>query len=178
MKYSLVSAALLAVLATGVQAQNIERVKMTDNDLSCQQIYGEIGQMDGVIALASQPVPAPLAQPDATAGMGGQVAGAVAQTAIASAVARGAAGGFGGFGNIGGGLGNLGGGLGNMFGGIAQQIAQGATAQQAASSGAAQQQAAATQQNQALLSQQAQGRKEHLTGMFLSKGCKMSDIRR
>ncbi len=170
MKYSLVSAALLAVFATGVQAQNIERVKMTDNDLSCQQIYGEIGQMDGVIALASQPVPAPLAQPDATAGMGGQVAGAVAQTAIAGALAR-SAGSFGGFGNFGGGLGN-------MFGGIAQQMAQGATAQQAASSGAAQQQAAATQQNQALQSQQAQGRKEHLTSMFLSKGCKMSDVKR
>ncbi|MBC7608206.1 MAG: hypothetical protein H7228_01310 [Polaromonas sp.] len=166
MKYSLVSVALFTLLTTGVQAQNIERIKMTDNDLNCQQIYGEIGQMDGVIALASQPVPAPLAQPDATAG----VAGAVAQTAIAGAMAR-SAGSFGGFGNFGGGLGN-------MFGGIAQQMVQGATAQQAASSGAAQQQATAGQQNQALQSQQAQGRKEHLTGMFLSKGCKMSDIKR
>ena len=170
MKYSLVSVALLALLASGVQAQNIERVKMTDNDLSCQQIYGEIGQMDGVIARASQPVATPLAEPDATAGMGGQVAGAVAQTAIAGALARGA-GGFGGFGNFGGGLGN-------MFGGIAQQMAQGVTAQQAANSGAAQQQALAAQQNQALQSQQAQGRKEHLTGMFLSKGCKMSNIQK
>ena len=166
MKYSLLSVALLALLATGVQAQNIERVKMTDNDLSCQQIYGEIGQMDGVIALANQPVPAPLAQPDAAAG----VAGAVAQTAIAGAMAR-SAGSFGGFGNFGGGLGN-------MFGGIAQQMAQGATAQQAATSGASQQQAAGAQQNQAMQSQQAQARKEHLTSMFLSKGCKMSDIRK
>ena len=166
MKYSLVSVTLLALLTTGVQAQNIERVKMTDNDLNCQQIYGEIGQMDGVIARANQPVATPLAQPDVSAG----VAGAVAQTALAGAMAR-SAGSFGGFGNFGGGLGN-------MFGGIAQQMAQGATAQQAASSGAAQQQAAATQQNQALQSQQAQGRKEHLTGMFLSKGCKMSEIQK
>ena len=42
-------------LALSAVAQTIERVKMTDNDLSCQQIYGEIIQMDGVIAKANQP---------------------------------------------------------------------------------------------------------------------------
>lgn len=49
-----------------------------------------------------------------------------------------------------------------MFGGIAQQIIQGATAQQ----------------NQALQGQQAQARKNQLTGMYLSKGCRMGDIQK
>lgn len=166
------ASAVLALAALPAHAQTIERVKMTDNDLSCQQIYGEIGQMDKVMSLAATtPPPAAGTQvADAGNNVGGQVAGAVAQTALATAVAQnpGMLGNFGGFG----------GGFGSMFGGIAQQLVQGATAQQAASNGAAQQQAAAVQQNMALQAQQAQGRKEHLTGMFLSKGCKMSDIQK
>ncbi len=70
------------------------------------------------------------------------------------------------------------GGLGGMFGSLANMAAQNASAQQAAAAGAAQQQAAQAQQNNALVAQQAQGRKEHLTGMFLSKGCKMSDVQK
>ena len=38
--------------------------------------------------------------------------------------------------------------------------------------------AAQQAQQNGLLAQQAQGRKEHLTGMFLSKGCKMADIQK
>ena len=49
------TAAVLMLCAAGAQAQNIERVKMTDNDLSCQQIYSEIGLMDANIAKAGQP---------------------------------------------------------------------------------------------------------------------------
>lgn len=185
MKTTALCAAVLSLLAAGVQAQGIERVKMTDNDLSCKQIYGEIGQMDGVIARASQPVAVPAQQMAAAApadsgqgaAIGAGVAGAVAQTAIANAAVR--SGGFGGFGGFGGGLGGLGG----VFGGIAQQAmasqaqqqAQQQQQQQAAAQAAAQQAQMQAQQN-ALLGQQAQGRKEHLTGMFLSKGCKMSDV--
>ena len=168
MKHLPLAAAVLAFAALSAQAQTIERVKMTDNDLSCQQIYGEIGQMDKVVAMAAQQSAAatPAVAQDPAANVGGQVAGAVAQTALAGAVAQ----------NPGllGNLGGFGGGLGSMFGGIAQQFA----AQQAANAGAAQQQAATTQQSIALQAQQAQGRKEHLTGMFLSKGCKMSDIQK
>ena len=121
-----------------------------------------------------RPLAAQAAAPvDNSAVIGGQVAGAVAQTALAAAAAKSGSS-FGGFGGFGG----SGGGLGNMFGGIAQQLVQGATAQQAAANGAAQQQVAAVQQNQALQGQQAQARKEHLTGMFLSKGCKMSAIQK
>jgi len=170
MKHLPLAAAVLAFIALGAHAQTIERVRMTDNDLSCQQIYGEISQMDKVITMASQQTAAaaPAApQADAGTNVGGQVAGAVAQQALASAAAQNP-GMFGGFG----------GGLGSMFGGIAQQLAQGAANQQTANNAAAQQQTAAVQQSIAMQAQQAQGRKEHLTSLFLSKGCKMSDIQK
>jgi hypothetical protein len=167
MKTTALLAALLTLAAVGAHAQNIERVKMTDNDLSCKQIFLEIGQMDGVIARASQPVAvatAPAgATPDNSAAVGAGVAGAVAQTAMARS------GGFGGFGG-------LGGGLGGMFGGIAQQAMNSQAQQQQAAAQAAAQQAQMQAQQQGLMGQQAQARKEHLTGLFLSKGCKMSDV--
>ena len=168
--------ALAGLLAASLaQAQTIERVKMTDNDLSCQQIYLEIGQMDGVIAKANQvtgtasPATTPGSDPSAQAA-GAAVAGAVATEAIGQAVARTGFGGFGGFGG--------GGGLGGLFGNIAANAAQQQAQQAAAQQAAAQQAAAAQAQQGALQSQQAQGRKEHLTGLFLSKGCKMADIQK
>lgn len=172
----LTTLALAALCALGsASAQTIERVKMTDNDLSCQQIFNEIAQMDAVIARANQPVAAPAQAAAPADGTGGQVAagvaGAVAQQAIGQAAARGGFGGFGGFGGAAGGL----------FGGLVNQAAQQqqqAAQQQAAQQAAAQQAAAQQAQQNALLGQQAQGRKEHLTGLFLSKGCKMSEIQR
>ena len=158
---------LLLAASAGVSAQTpIERVKLTDNDLTCQQVYGEITQMDAVIGRANQPVAAaPVADPSAGQGaaVAGAVAGAVAQQAMVNAAARS---GFG-FGGFGGGAGAIGG----LFGGLAQQaVAQQAAGQQAAAAAGAQ---LAAQQGQ-----QAQGRKDHLTGLFLSKGCKMSDIQK
>lgn len=41
----------LVGLATGLQAQTIPRMKLTDSELSCAQIQTEIGQMDDVLAL-------------------------------------------------------------------------------------------------------------------------------
>jgi len=162
----LVSIAFAAALVgAGVQAQTIERVRMTDNDLSCQQIYTESLQMDAVVARAAQPVQ-PVAAVDPNANATAQVAGAVAQAAVVNSAARS---GFGGLGHFGGG--SLHGGL---LGGVAQQAATNNAQQQMANQQAAAQQA---QQN-GLLAQQAQGRKEHLTGMFLSKGCKMADIQK
>jgi hypothetical protein len=157
------------------QAQTIERVKMTDNDLSCQQIYGEIGQMDGVIAKANlatgtaAPAATPGSDPSAQAA-GAAVAGAVATQAIGQVAARTGFGGFGGFGG--------GGGLGGLFGNVAQAAANTAVQQQQAAAAQQQQAAAAQAQQSAMLQQQAQGRKEHLTSLFLSKGCKMSDIQK
>ena len=153
MKSSLVILTL-CTLSSAAMAQNIDRVKMTDNDMSCQQIYGEIGQMDGVIAKANQPQPV-AAAPAADNSAGAQIAGAV----VAQAAARSGFGGFGGFGGA----------LGNLLGGAAQAAAQQQSQQDAAAQAA---------QRGALLGQQAQGRKEHLTGLFLSKGCRMSDIQR
>ncbi len=160
------SVALLLLLpaAINAHAQTIERVRMTDNDLSCQQIYNETVQMDAVIARASQPaVPVAAAADANNANVGTQVAGAVAQTAIAHGAARSGFAGFGG--------GSL---LGGLLGGAAQQAATANAQQQAV----AQQQAALQAQQGAMLAQQAQGRKEHLTTMFLSKGCKLGDMQK
>jgi hypothetical protein len=146
-------------LAVAAQAQTIERMKMTDGSLTCQQMFDEIKMMDSVIAQANaQPAAAPAAADNAVAG---QVAGAVAQQALAQVAAR--SGGFGGFGGFGGGSGGLGG----LFNNMAQQAVQQATAPAPA---------AAPAGNPAL-AQQAAGRKEHLTGMFLGKNCKMTDVK-
>lgn len=163
---ALAVAIAMALAVPALSAQTIERVRMTDNDLSCQQIYNETVQMDAVVARASQPAmaAAPVADPNANVGV--QVAGAVAQTAIVHGAARS---GFGGFGGLGGG--SL---LGGLLGGAAQQAAT-ANAQQQAM---AQQQAAMQAQQGALLAQQAQGRKEHLTTLFLSRGCKLGDMQK
>ncbi len=166
----------LALLAgAAAQAQNIERMKLSDNDMNCQSLYGEISQMDAVMQRAAQPVAPVAASPAADAGgsMGGQVAGAVAAQALANTAARGGGGGF--FGGGGGGLfggGGGGGGLGGLFGSIASAAVQNNAQQQAA---AAPVQAEPAPQNQ-MLAQQAQARKEHLTTLFLGKGCKMADV--
>lgn len=77
---SVLAASLLAMAAHGAGAQTIERVKLTDNDLSCQQIYAEAQQMETAMQLAGPglpPAPAPAVQ---------QVAPQVPQQALAAAV--------------------------------------------------------------------------------------------
>ena len=54
---SLFCAALAGMGTTGVGAQSIARVQLTDNDLSCSQIYAESQQMDTVIQLAGPGLP-------------------------------------------------------------------------------------------------------------------------
>jgi hypothetical protein len=150
-------AAALVLSAVSAQAQTIERVKMSDNDLSCQQVYDEIKQMEAVVARVSAPPATATAAADPAAGnaaVGAQVAGAVAQQALATS-------GFGGFGG---------------FGGMLSGLVQAAGAQQAQQQAAAQQSGALQAQQNAVLMQQAQGRKEHLTTVFLGKGCKMSEL--
>lgn len=159
-------AATLTLLGTALHAQTIDRVRMTDNDLGCQQIYNETVQMDAIVARAAQPVVPVAAVADPNANVGTQVAGAVAQAAIVNGAARSGFAGFSGFGG-----GSL---LGGLLGGAVQQAATANDQQHAA----AQQQAAMQAQQGAVLAQQAQGRKEHLTTLFLSKGCKLSDIQK
>ncbi|MDO9403707.1 MAG: hypothetical protein Q7T87_06735 [Polaromonas sp.] len=60
---SMAAAALaLASSAPTLQAQTIERVRLTDNELSCTQIYAEVQQMDSMVQLAGTMSPAPVAQ--------------------------------------------------------------------------------------------------------------------
>jgi hypothetical protein len=157
-------AILACAAALDAQAQTIERMKMTDGDLNCQQIFTEIKQMDVLIAQANAAPAA--AAPSAENAAAQQVAGAVAQQAMAQVAARS---GFGGLFGGGGGssasslLGGGGGGLGGLFGGMAQQAVAPAPVAVPAGNPA--------------LAQQAAGRKEHLTGLFLGKQCKMSDVK-
>lgn len=151
--------ALMAAAATCAQAQTIERMKMTDGDLTCQQMYDEIKMMDMMAAQAAAQPAAAAPAPSQDNQVGAQVAGAVAQTAVAHAAARS---------GWGWGAGSAGSALGGLFGGLAQ-----AAAQQQAQAPAP---APAAMGNPALAAQAA-GRKEHLTGLFLGKSCKMSEMR-
>ncbi|MEN9539147.1 MAG: hypothetical protein RLZZ126_1382 [Pseudomonadota bacterium] len=175
-----------ALLAAGLaHAQTIERVKLTDNDLNCQAIYAEITQMDTVITRGNQMVaagqpaaPAPAAAQDGQSPVAGQVMGAVAQQALGNVAARGGGGLFGGGGGLGGLFGGGGGGgAGGLFGNIAAAAVQN-QAQQAPVQQAAPAQPSGQTAQAAALVQQAQARKEHLTGLFLGKSCKMADIQR
>ncbi len=67
---------LTALLCLNANAQNIERVKITDNELGCRQIHDELGAMDQVIAEAKQSQSS--SENTTTAG---QVGGAAAEVA-------------------------------------------------------------------------------------------------
>ncbi len=171
MKHFFLASSLLGFLTVSAQAQTIERVKMTDGDLTCQQLYAETVDMDEVMAKNKT---TPAAAPTGASGAS-QTAGIATQAEGVSNIAQGAAtisaysGSFGGFGAFSS--------LGSLIGGAAK-MAQGSAAQQAATEAVAQQKAAAEQQAKAQMTGQAQARKEHVTSLFLSKGCKMSDIQK
>lgn len=138
---------LLLILGMGgaapVFAQPIERVKISDNDLSCRQIHDELGQMDAIIRAAQEKQKS--AETSTTAAQAGGVAAEVAsRTGL--------------FGKIGG-----------LFGHIAGTAAAKTAAGVAEQSAQKEAQAAKEEESQAL------ARKEHLTALFLAKGCKASD---
>lgn len=242
------SALALASLQA-VSAQTIERVKLTDNDLSCQQIYAESQQMDAAMQLAGPGLPASLTAPPTAAPVPQgaplsavqqavlnhpnnanltpeQKAALIAQTGMAesrgnaavtglyagapsaatlhgavamdpgvqAAVARARASGMSeaqinatmGLGMQRAGLGALGapaaapsagqayaqaGGLAGIFGALA-----GAAAPRTAA--VAVPVAAAAPPQGGGLGAQAKARKDHLTGLFLSRGCRMSDVQK
>ncbi len=68
--------ALITLLSLCANAQNIERVKITDNELSCRQIHDELGEMDRAITEARQAQAS--SENTATAGQVGGVAAEVA----------------------------------------------------------------------------------------------------
>lgn len=153
---TLVSLMALAALAASqgawAQAPLIERVKLTDNEMSCQMIYGEIRQMEGFTAAAPAPAAAVVVAAAPVAEAPNPLAHAATQQAVAQIAARG--------------------GFGGMFGGLMNAVAQTAPA------AAQPQQAAAAPVQPNGLAAQAQARKEHLTSLFLGKGCKLSDVQR
>jgi hypothetical protein len=170
-------AAALALTIGAAQAQTIERSKLTDNDMSCQQIFDEFKLMDKVAA--GEPLPDPAA---GGTGVGGQVVNqvgaAVAQQAMGQVAGK-LGGLFGGGGNSA--AGGLGGALGGLFGGNKAQPTTGAgflgnVVGQVAQNAANQPAPAAAAPNPQL-AQQAAARKENLTGLFLGKGCKMGDMK-
>lgn len=67
---------LTMLFSFGANAQNIERVRITDSELSCRQIHDELGAMDKVIADAKQAQAS--GETTATAGQVGGVAAEVA----------------------------------------------------------------------------------------------------
>lgn len=100
-RYRIQTPAILASVALGLAllggvagAQNIERVRLTDNDLNCQQIYAEAQQMETLARLPAQgtappslepilvavvPTPAPAADaPPQFSGLFGALAGVAA----------------------------------------------------------------------------------------------------
>lgn len=134
---------LIAGIAQAQALEPIERVRITDNDLSCQQIFDERTVMDKAIADAK--VAQSSGQTTATAG---QAAGVAAEVASRTGL-----------------FGSLGGLGGHIFGTVASKTAAN-VAEQSGQQDAAK---AAEREKQAL------ARKEHLTQVFLAKGCSAAD---
>lgn len=126
-------------------AQSIDRVKLTDGDMSCSQIYREIGEMEDIMGVA-QAERTNSSTTSATAGMAQQATG-VAVHAAAMSGSLGAAVGLAQAAPI----------LG-LFGSVTKASADS-------------KEKASTERMA-----DAKARKEHLTGMFVSRNCKLSEV--
>lgn len=137
-------AACLALPITAL-AQGIDRVKLTDGDLTCPQIYVEIGDMDKIMGIAKDER-STSANTAAAAGMTQQATGVAVQAAAMS--------------------GSLGSALGlaqaapllGLFGSATKAVAD------------------SKEKESAERMTEAKARKEHLTGLFVSRNCKLSDV--
>lgn len=134
---------LLSATAFAQAPAPIERVKITDNDLSCKGTYDELQGLDKIVADAKATQSS--GQNTATAG---QAAGVAAEVASRTGL-----------------FGSLGGLTGHLLGTVASKTAANVAEQQGQMSAAQ----AAEREKQAL------ARKEHLTQIFLAKGCSASD---
>ncbi|MBI5792753.1 MAG: hypothetical protein HZA63_14885 [Rhodocyclales bacterium] len=134
---------LLSATAFAQAPAPIERVKITDNDLTCQAKYDELQGLDKMIAEAKATQSS--GQTTATAG---QAAGVAAEVASRTGL-----------------FGSLGGLTGHLFGTVASKAAANVAEQQGQMTAAQ----AVEREKQAL------ARKEHLTQIFLAKGCSASD---
>lgn len=131
------------LMVAAQQPAPIERIKMTDGEASCAQLYAETGDMDKAIAAAQ----ASQSSGNSTA-MAGNAANLAAEVADRTGL-------FGQFGGV----------AGALFGKTAAQTAAG-VAQQSG-------QMTAAQSTERI--RQATARKEHVTGIFVARGCRASD---
>ena len=138
--------AALALLPLTCGAQAIDRIKLTDSEMSCPQIYVEIDDMNKIMGIARDERNTS-ASTAAAAGMTHQATGVAVQAAALS--------------------GSLGSAIGlaqaapllGLFGSVTKTVADSKEKESAERLG------------------DAKARKEHLTGLFVSKGCKLSDVK-
>jgi len=137
---------ILSALSLTSIAQTIERVKLTDAELTCSQIYAEIDEMNKIMGIAKSDRDAS-ATTATTAGLTQQATGVAVQAAAMS--------------------GSLGAAVGlaqaapllGLFGSATKGVADAKEKEAAERLG------------------EAKARKEHLTGLFVSKNCKLSDVK-
>jgi hypothetical protein len=147
-RFAVLATAVSSVFAIGVaQAQQpaaIERVKLTDGQLSCAQMNGEVGDMDKAIKESQAAIES--GNNTSMAGTAGNVAAEVAgRTGL---------------------FGQIGGIAGALFGQTAAQTAAGAAKQSG--------QQTVAQANDRI--KQATARKEHISALFVARGCNPSDL--
>ena len=135
--------ALCAGVALAQASAPIERVKITDNDLTCLATYNELQGLDKIVAESKS-----ARESGQTTATAGQAAGVAAEVASRTGL-----------------FGSVGGLAGHLFGSVASKTAANVAEQQGQMSVAQ----AAEREKQAL------ARKEHLTQIFLAKGCSASD---
>ncbi|MDK9703800.1 MAG: hypothetical protein OEL20_11740 [Sulfuritalea sp.] len=142
---AVIIAAISALPLIGA-AQTIDRVKLTDSELTCPQIYGEIDEMNKVMGLAKGDRDAS-ATTAAGAGLTQQATGVAVQAAALSGSVGAAVG-----------LAQAAPLLG-LFGSATKSVADAKEKEAAERLG------------------EAKARKEHLTGLFVSRNCKLSDVK-
>ena len=141
---SIIAAAFAAGTVQAQQPAPIERVKITDGQLSCAQLHGEVGDMDKAVAAAQAAIDS--GNTTSMAGTAGNVAAEVAgRTGL---------------------FGQIGGIAGSLFGQTAAQTAAGVARQSG-------QQTVAQSQDRI---KQATARKEHMSALFVARGCNPSDL--
>lgn len=139
-------AVVALVLPLFASAQTIDKIKLTDSELTCAQIHAEIGEMDTVMGVSKESRDSSAAAAT-TAGMTQQATGVAVHAAAMS--------------------GSLGAAVGlaqaapllGLFGSATKSVAETREKESGERLG------------------EAKARKEHLTGLFVGKGCKISEIK-
>lgn len=139
-------AVIAAVLPLVTHAQAIDKIKLTDSELTCAQIYSEIDEMNIIVGVARESRDSS-ATAATTAGMTQQATGVAVHAAAMS--------------------GSLGAAVGlaqaapllGLFGSATKSVAETKEKESSERLG------------------EAKARKEHLTGLFVGKGCKVSEMK-